>query len=67
VNGAIVPHDDPEAIARAIRRAAIDDALVDSAAEINLQLARERLDTSVIVPQVHAMYNRVFAEARKSK
>ncbi|MBO9309162.1 MAG: glycosyltransferase, partial [Chloroflexi bacterium] len=67
VNGAIVPHDDPEAIAQAIRRAATDDALVDRAAGINLQLARDRLDASVIVPQVHAMYNRVLAEARKGK
>jgi len=67
VNGAIVPHDDPVAIAQAIRRAATDDALVDRAAEINLRIAQERLDESVIVPQVHAMYNRVLAEARKGK
>ena len=67
VNGAIVPHDDPKAVAQAIRRAVTENALVDRAAEINLRLAEKRLDTSVIVPQVHAMYNRVFAEARKSK
>jgi glycosyltransferase involved in cell wall biosynthesis len=59
VNGFIVPHDDPKAIAEAIERAIVDDALVDRAAEINLKIARERLDASVIVPQVQALYTRV--------
>jgi len=57
--GLIVPPEDPEVIAAAIRRAVSDDALVDSAAEQNARLAAERLDRSVIQPQVIEMYERV--------
>jgi len=61
-NGFIVPPEDPEVIADAIRRAVSDDALVDQAAELNAQIARERLDENVIRPQVIAMYNKISAE-----
>ena len=46
-----------------VRRAVTDDALVDRAAEINAQLAAERLDHSVIQPQVIEMYERVAVRA----
>jgi glycosyltransferase involved in cell wall biosynthesis len=59
--GLIVPPEDPEPIAAAIRRAVSDDALVDRAAELNAQTARERLDQAVIRPQVIAMYEKVEA------
>jgi glycosyltransferase involved in cell wall biosynthesis len=64
VSGFIVPGEDPEPVAAAIRRAVTDDALVDRAAEINARTAQERLDQSVIQPQVVAMYEKVFAESR---
>ena len=62
--GFIVPPEDPEPIAAAIRRAVLDDALVDGAAELNARLAEERLDQSVIQPQIIALYEKVAAQAR---
>lgn len=61
--GLIVPPEDPEPIAAAIRRAVSDDALVDRAAELNTQTARERLDYRLIQPQVIAMYEKVAAKS----
>lgn len=63
-SGFIVPPEDPEPVAAAIRRAILDDELVDRAAERNLQVARERLDIGVIRPKVISMYQQVF-EASK--
>lgn len=57
--GFIVPPEDPQEVAKAIRRALADDDLVDGAAERNAQVAAERLDRSVIQPQVIAMYEKV--------
>jgi hypothetical protein len=62
-SGFIVPAEDSAPIAEAIRRAVIDDVLVDKASEINLKVARERLDTSVVQPQVVEMYNGMFAQS----
>jgi glycosyltransferase involved in cell wall biosynthesis len=61
--GLIVPPEDPEPIAAAIRRAVSDDALVDRAAELNAQVSRERLDEAVIQPQVIEMYEKIAAHA----
>jgi glycosyltransferase involved in cell wall biosynthesis len=58
-SGLIVPPEDPELVAAALRRALREDTLVDQAAELNAVTARERLDRSVIQPQVVAMYERV--------
>lgn len=58
-SGFIVPPEDPEPIAMAIRRAASDDALVNQASEYNAQIARDRLDETIIRPQVIAMYEKV--------
>jgi hypothetical protein len=44
-----------------IRRAVTDDALVDRAAEINARLVAERLDRSVIQPQVIATHEQMAA------
>jgi glycosyltransferase involved in cell wall biosynthesis len=60
--GVVVPPEDPEAVAAAIRRAVSDDALVDYAAGQNAQVAAERLDYAVIQAQVNAMYERVAAQ-----
>ena len=61
--GLIVPPEDPEPIAAAIRRAVSDDYLVDRAAELNAYTVRERLDCRSIQPQVIAMYRKVAAKS----
>jgi glycosyltransferase involved in cell wall biosynthesis len=58
-NGSIVPPEDPEIIAKAIRNALTNDALVNNAADINAGIARERLDKTVITPQVVEMYKKI--------
>jgi glycosyltransferase involved in cell wall biosynthesis len=63
--GFIVPPEDPDVIAQAIRKAVQSDALVDAADELNKQLARERLDESIIKPQVVKMYQEILAERGK--
>ncbi len=63
--GFIVPPEDPEQIADKIRHAVTDDELVDKAALINYQTARERLDISVIKPKVIAMYEDIFTKVKK--
>jgi hypothetical protein len=60
--GMFVHPEDPEAVARAIRRAVTDDALVDRAAEANGRLVAERLDQSKVRPRVVAMYESIFAQ-----
>jgi glycosyltransferase involved in cell wall biosynthesis len=64
--GLIVPPEEPSKIANAIRRALTDDALVDQAAEINAQTARERLDYSVIQPQVMKIYRDICESLRNN-
>jgi len=59
--GLLVAPENPQEVAAAIRRAISDDRLVDNAVEINLRTAAERLDLSVIQPQVIAMYQRIAA------
>jgi glycosyltransferase involved in cell wall biosynthesis len=65
--GLIVPPEDPEPIAAAIRKAVSDDQLVDRAAELNARVAQERLDQAVIKPQVIAMYEKIAAEAANKR
>jgi glycosyltransferase involved in cell wall biosynthesis len=55
-SGFIVPPEDPYKIAEAIRRALMDDALVNQAAEINARMVRKRLDNSKVQSQVIEMY-----------
>lgn len=61
-SGFIVPPEDPERVAIALRRALCDDALVDGAAELNAQVAKERINQSVIQPQVIAMYEKIAGQ-----
>lgn len=61
-SGLIVPPEDPEAVAAAIRRALADDELVDSAADRNARVAAERLDERVVQPQVIERYREVLAQ-----
>jgi glycosyltransferase involved in cell wall biosynthesis len=60
-NGLLVPAEDPEAIAAAIRWGLSDDALVDGAARFNAKVARERLDIDVIRPKIIAIYEEVMS------
>ena len=60
VTSCFVDPEDPHNIAAAIRKVVSDDGLVDRAAEINMQVARERLDHSIIRPIVISMYNKVL-------
>jgi glycosyltransferase involved in cell wall biosynthesis len=62
-SGILVHPEDPAEVARAIRCAIEDDALIDRAAEINERTVRERLDGAVIREQVIATYERVSAGA----
>lgn len=61
VNGLLVPPEDVDRVAAAVRRALLDDDLVDQAAQLNYQMAMERLDVALIQPQVCALYERVAA------
>jgi glycosyltransferase involved in cell wall biosynthesis len=60
-SGFIVPPEDPHAVADMLRRALTDDALVDRAAEINSQTARERLDYGAIQKRVIQVYEDIYA------
>lgn len=58
-NGAIVPFDNPDKIAEALRNALLNDDLVDAAALYNERLARERLDKNTIRPRVIEIYKQI--------
>lgn len=58
----VVPPNDCERIAAAVRRALSDDQFVDRAAEANFKIVAERLDHSVIQSQVVGHYERIAAE-----
>jgi glycosyltransferase involved in cell wall biosynthesis len=64
-SGFIVPPEDPEAVAEAIRRALTDDELVNRAALINENMAKERLDEKLIKKKVISMYQEIFNTAIK--
>ena len=58
-NGLLVPPEDPEAVAEAIRKALGDDDLVDSAAVMNEAIADERLAREHVKSQVLDMYQKI--------
>jgi glycosyltransferase involved in cell wall biosynthesis len=64
-SGFIVSPEDPYEIANALRTALIDDRLVNQAAEINMQTAKERLDSSIIKPQVVKIYREIYQSLEK--
>jgi glycosyltransferase involved in cell wall biosynthesis len=59
----LVPPDDPEAVARALRRALTDDALVDRAAEENCRTAEPRARLEAVRPVMVEAYRRIADRA----
>jgi hypothetical protein len=59
-SGFIVPPEEPEEIGMAVRRALLDDALVDQAAEMNERTARERLDYPIVKSQATKIYEDIL-------
>lgn len=58
-SGFIVPPEDPDIIASAIRKAVSDDNLVDTAAQINEETANKNLDFFVIREKVIELYTKL--------
>ncbi len=65
--GILVHPEDVTGVAAAIRRALTDDALVNQAAELNSQTARDRLAYAGIQANVIAHYERVYAGIKASR
>lgn len=61
-SGFIVPPEDPDIIALAIRNAIIDDNLVNNAAQINEETAKKNLDFFVIRQKVIELYTKIVTD-----
>lgn len=64
ISGLVVPPEDPQIVAEAIRKALCNDALVDEAAQINQWTVKDRLDQRKIKDQVVRMYMDIYNETR---
>lgn len=62
--GAIVPPEDPGVVAASIRRALMDDDLVNTAAIRNATVADQRLAAEILRPKAVAMYERAASQSR---
>lgn len=60
--GLLVPPEDPEGVASALRKALTDDDLVNSAAEKNYLVAAERLDQNLLKPRAVGIYAAIAKE-----
>lgn len=58
-NGLLVAPEDVQAVAQALRNAIENDAMVDNAAEHNLQLIAKKFSDSIVRPQVIDLYKRL--------
>jgi glycosyl transferase family 1/glycosyl transferase family 4 len=65
--GMLVHPDDPDDVETAIRRALQDDDLVNSAAQENFALIKERLDSATIKRQTIDYYLQVFDAGNKER
>ena len=61
--GILVSPEDPAEAAAALKTALSDDALVDSAADLNRRVVCEYLDANVIAPQAIAMYRSIVGRS----
>lgn len=64
--GFLVPPENPEIIAKAIRTALADNQLVDGAAKINLHTIRQRADNKLIKKKIVAFYQDAQRSSKKS-
>ena len=62
-NGLLVDPENVSSIEQALRRALVDDILVDVAAEVNFQMISKKLDLTVVRPQVLEMYKSIATRA----
>jgi len=62
--GILVPPEDPDVIEKAIRTALSNDTLVDSAADENYTITKNRLDYSIIKKKTIQFYEQVYNENR---
>ncbi len=60
----LVPPEDREAVARAVRRALVDDAFIDSAARSNIEMAERQLSSDRIAPMAREIYTSIAQERR---
>lgn len=56
----LVPPEDPDVIKKAIKKALIDDNLVDKAAKINREIVKKRLDVKKLKPKAIEYYQTVL-------
>lgn len=56
----LVPPEDPQIIADALRKALVDDNLVNHAAELNDKMLRERLDYKKVKDVVTSTYQKIY-------
>ena len=59
-SGLLVPPEDPEVVAEALKRALTDDELVDSAYEINWNTVKERLDYDLLKEKTINSYRNIM-------
>lgn len=61
-NGLLVPPEDSDVVAEAIKKAINDDEMVTNAAKYNIQYIKTKLDRDKVQSEVVNMYKRVFAQ-----
>ena len=63
----MIPPNDVDLIADRIHRAVTDDALVNTAAEINWKTVQERLDQRLLKQQAIEFYDEIFADLARNR
>jgi glycosyltransferase involved in cell wall biosynthesis len=66
-SGFVISSGDVDQIADRIRRAVMDDALVDTAAEINWKTVQERLDMRLLKERAIAFYDEIFMDMKRKQ
>jgi len=61
-NGFLVPPEDVEYTAQAIKRALSDDELVNRAAGLNKELTLKRINYAIVQPQIVNLYEKVYQQ-----
>ncbi|MFC1517418.1 glycosyltransferase [Candidatus Margulisiibacteriota bacterium] len=63
--GILVPPEEPDTIAQAIRKAINADELINKAAEHNYRLAKEKLDENIIKKNTTRLYKEILEDCTK--